>query len=129
MTPTLRVARPTLDFEPLRRFYCDGLGFEVLSSFVDHVGFDGWILGHPRAPYHLEFTRHPDVKGVRSPTHEHQLVFYLPDLAEWQVAVARMRAAGCAEVEAFNPWWRARGATFEDADAYRVVLFNAEWSR
>lgn len=129
MTPTLRVARPTLDFEPLRRFYCDGLGFAVLSSFADHAGFDGWIVGHPRAPYHLEFICHAQISAVRAPTHEHQLVFYLADESEWQAAVARMRAAGFADVEPFNPWWRERGASFEDADGYRVVLFNAEWNR
>jgi catechol 2,3-dioxygenase-like lactoylglutathione lyase family enzyme len=129
MTPTLRVARPTLDFEPLRRFYCDGLGFALLSSFVDHAGFDGWIVGHPRGAYHLEFTHHRDLSAVRAPTHEHQLVFYLADGAEWQAAVARMRAAGCADVEPFNPWWRAHGATFEDADGYRVVLVNGAWDK
>ena len=129
MTPILRVARPTLDFEPLRRFYCDGLGFALLSSFSDHDGFEGWIVGHPRAPYHLEFVRHAQVGAVRAPTHEHQLVLYLPDAADWQAALARMRAAGCAEVEPFNPWWRGRGATFEDADGYRVVLINGAWNK
>jgi catechol 2,3-dioxygenase-like lactoylglutathione lyase family enzyme len=129
MAPVLRIARPTRDFDALRRFYVDGLGFQLLASFADHAGFDGWILGHPRAPYHLEFTRHPAVQAVRAPTHEHQLVFYLPEPSEWQRAVERMRAAGCAEVKPFNPWWTGRGASFEDADGYRVVLFNAEWSK
>jgi catechol 2,3-dioxygenase-like lactoylglutathione lyase family enzyme len=128
MMPVLRIARPTCDFEPLRRFYGDGLGFQLLASFDDHTGFDGWILGHPQAAYHLEFTRHPAVQAVRAPTHEHQLVFYMPEHAQWQAAVARMQAAGCAEVEPFNPWWARGGASFEDADGYRVVLFNGEWT-
>src|SRR4030095_2031009 len=50
----LRVARPTDRLDEVERFYSVGLGLSVLDSFQDHEGFDGAMLGHPGAPYHLE---------------------------------------------------------------------------
>ena len=127
--PTLRVARPTDDLDALLPFYRDGLGFAVLARFADHAGFDGVMLGHPGTPYHLEFTRAHGHAAGRAPTRDNLLVFYLPDPAAWHAAVARMRTAGFAPVAAFNPYWDADGATFEDPDGYRVVLQRAAWER
>jgi hypothetical protein len=53
----LRVARPSDNLTQVVQFYRDGLGFEVLYEFNDHDGFDGIMLGHKGAAYHLEFTR------------------------------------------------------------------------
>lgn len=129
MIPVLRVARPSDDFAALRRFYIDGLGFAVLGRFEDHDGFDGLILGHPSAPWHLEFIhRHGETAG-RAPGPEHLLVLYLPEPAVFQAAVARMRVAGFAPVAAANPYWERAGATFEDPDGYRLVLQNTAWTR
>jgi catechol 2,3-dioxygenase-like lactoylglutathione lyase family enzyme len=52
----LRIARATNDLAEVIKFYRDGLGFEIVSSFEDHEGFDGVMLGHQGLPYHLEFT-------------------------------------------------------------------------
>ena len=41
----LRVARPTDDLAAVVEFYRTGLGFDLLSEFRDHDGFDGAILG------------------------------------------------------------------------------------
>ena len=126
-TPTLRIARPTDDIDALLPFYRDGLGLEVLAHFEDHAGFDGVMLGRPGAPYHFEFThQHGHVAG-RAPTRDNLVVFYLPERAEWQAAVARMRGAGFEPVPSWNPYWDVSGATFEDADGYRVVLQHARW--
>jgi catechol 2,3-dioxygenase-like lactoylglutathione lyase family enzyme len=125
----LRIVRPTLDFAPLLRFYCDGLGFGVLAQFAGHGGFDGLIVGSPHSPYHLEFTRHESLRNVRAPTHEHQLVLYLPDAAQCRAAVERMRAAGHAEVEPANRYWGEGGTSFEAPDGWRVVLFNGKWTK
>lgn len=127
--PVLRVARPTNDLAPLRRFYCDGLGFGVLSEFIDHAGFDGLIVGHPRAPYHLEFVREQGVTVPAAPTDEHLLVLYVPDASQWDAAVARMEEAGFPRVRPHNPWWARHGACFRDPDGYHVVLQNAPWGR
>jgi catechol 2,3-dioxygenase-like lactoylglutathione lyase family enzyme len=122
------VARPTDNLPALLRFYCDGLGLQQLASFAAHNGFDGVMLGHPRAPYHLEFTYQPGHGVGRAPTQDHLLVFYLPDHAEWHAAVQRMRAAGYLPVPAYNPYWDENGHTFEDPDGYRIVLQHAAWA-
>jgi catechol 2,3-dioxygenase-like lactoylglutathione lyase family enzyme len=126
-TAHLRVARPTDDLEAVVRFYRDGLGFEVLGGFTDHDGFDGVMLGHPGAGYHLEFTRKQGHPAGRAPTDDNLLVFYLPDRDEWLRAVGRLEAAGYGAVPAFNPYWNRAGRTFADPDGYRVVLQNANW--
>ncbi|ALW87164.1 glyoxalase [Hymenobacter sedentarius] len=127
--PTLRIARPTDDLAALLRFYCHGLGLQQLASFANHNGFDGVMLGSPQAPYHLEFTHRPGHRVGRAPTADHHLlVFYLPNLIEWQTAVDRMQAAGYAPVPSYNPYWDQHGRTFEDPDGYRVVLQMAAWT-
>lgn len=128
LPPILRVARPTDNLDALLPFYRDGLGFEVLSRFQGHDGFDGVMLGLQDAPYHLEFTRHHKHEAGRAPTQDNLLVLYLPDAAEWKAAVERMQLAGFPPVPAFNPYWDRSGLTFEDPDGYRVVLQNACWS-
>ncbi len=124
----LRVARPTDDLEGVVKFYRDGLGFTVLYEFKDHNGFDGVMLGHKGAAYHLEFTRREGHKAGKAPTEDNLLVFYLPDQAEWKRAVKRMECQGYKAIKAFNPYWDRQGKTFEDPDGYRVVLQNASWA-
>lgn len=126
-TAHLRVARPTDDLDAVVRFYRDGLGFSVLGDFRDHEGFDGVMLGHPGSAYHLEFTRKAGHRVGKAPTEDNLLVFYLPDRAEWERAVARLEAHGHQPVPAFNPYWDRRGKTFADPDSYRVVIQNAPW--
>jgi catechol 2,3-dioxygenase-like lactoylglutathione lyase family enzyme len=123
----LRVARPTDDLAPLLSFYRDGLGFDVLSEFEDHAGFDGVVLGRRGAGYHLEFTRKRGHKVGRAPTEDNLLVFYVPDGDEWGRVVARLEGLGYKPVKAFNPYWDKKGRTFEDPDGYRVVVQNASW--
>ena len=123
--PKLRIARPTDDAQALLRFYRDGLGLEVIGGFQDHAGFDGVFLGGRGWPYHLAFTTHRGHRAGRAPTQENLLVFYVPDAAEWQQVVDRMVSMGFAPVPPVNPYWEARGKTFEDPDGYRVVLERA----
>jgi catechol 2,3-dioxygenase-like lactoylglutathione lyase family enzyme len=78
--------------------------------------------------YHLELTAKRGHSVGRAPTLDNLLVFYVPDVEQWRVAVERMRSCGYEPVESFNPYWDRQGKTFEDADGYRVVLQNAEWS-
>jgi len=121
----LRVARPTDNLTNVVQFYRDGLGFEVLYEFNDHDGFDGIMLGHKGAAYHLEFTHKRGHTAGRAPTEDNLLVFYLTDEVEWQQAVQRLESRGYKPVKAFNPYWDNQGKTFEDPDGYRVVLQNA----
>lgn len=123
----LRVARPTGKLVEVVKFYKDGLGFEVLYQFTDHDGFDGVMLGHKDAPYHLEFTHETNHSSGKAPTQENLLVFYLPDREVWQRAVTRLEEHGYKPIKSFNPYWDQSGKTFEDPDGYRVVLQNASW--
>ena len=129
VTPTLRVARPTDRLSAVAEQYVEGLGLEVLGHFEDHDGFDGVILGHPKCPYHLEFTAQHGHQVGQAPTKDHLLVFYLPEQASWNRACERMLKAGFAEVASLNPYWDRHGRTFQDLDGYRVVLQNAAWDR
>ncbi|KAL7789008.1 Glyoxalase/Bleomycin resistance protein/Dihydroxybiphenyl dioxygenase [Trichoderma ceciliae] len=125
-TAILRVARPTDNIEALIPFYVDGLGFEVLGRFNQHEEFDGVLLGHSGAGYHLEFTTKNDHTVGRAPTLDNLLVFYLPRGDDFNEAVARMEKAGFSAVTSFNPYWDRCGKTYEDADGYRVVLASRE---
>jgi catechol 2,3-dioxygenase-like lactoylglutathione lyase family enzyme len=124
---TIRIARPTDNLDALLPFYRDGLGFRVLYEFGGHGKFDGVMLGHPEAPYHLEFTvAHGHIAG-RAPTEDNLLVFYLPQRNRFDAVYRRLRGAGFTPVPAFNPYWDDKGVTFEDPDGYRIVLQNASW--
>ena len=124
----LRIARPTDNIADVVKFYRDGLGFDVIGSFDNHDGFDGVMLGHDGAAYHLEFTRKAGHKAGRAPSKDNLLVFYVPNAEDWSRAVARLRERGYQSVPSFNPYWDKNGKTFEDPDGYRVVLENASGS-
>lgn len=124
----LRIARPTDNLAIITEMYIKGLGFKLLGEFKNHQGFDGAIIGHPEHSYHLEFTHHIGTRVGRAPTQDNLLVFYIPHAAQWDGACAQLIAAGFKEVPSYNPFWDIKGKTFEDADLYRVVLQNSEWS-
>jgi len=123
----LRIARPSRDLDATIRFYRDGLGLAVLSSFQGHEGFDGVMLGHQGDGYHLEFTRAADRRASKAPDEEDLLVFYLPEKSAWERAVARLAALGHEPVRSSNPYWDRQGRTFQDPDGHRVVLQRARW--
>lgn len=130
MQAHLRIARPTRSISALLPFYTTGLGFQVNGSFEQHAGFNGVMLGHSSLPYHLEFTEQEGHDPGRAPTQENLLVFYLPKKEEWRNCVEKMESAGFAPVKSYNPYWDAddQGKTFEDADGYRVVIWNGAWT-
>ena len=126
---TMRVVRPTDNLAAIAEMYAKGLGFDVLTEFEDHRGFDGVILGHPKQPYHIEFTSQRGHKVGKAPTRDHLLVVYVPDKNDWQAGCAQMISAGFREMPSYNPYWDLHGRTFEDIDGYRVVLQNAAWTK
>jgi catechol 2,3-dioxygenase-like lactoylglutathione lyase family enzyme len=127
MPAQLRIARPVSDLARSRRQYTEGLGLAVLGGFEDHAGFDGVMLGHPGAGWHLEFTfcRHHPLTPAS--TVDDLLVLYLPDGDDWAAACRRLDAAGFDVVGSFNPYWDRQGRTYADVDGYRVVLQHAAW--
>jgi hypothetical protein len=107
--------------------YCAGLSLQLLSSFEDHDGFDGVMIGMPGSYYHFEFTRHRVDPVKPTPTPEDLFVIYVPDPEDWNQACGQMKAAGFAQVSSFNPYWEISGRTFEDADGYRIVVERSGW--
>jgi catechol 2,3-dioxygenase-like lactoylglutathione lyase family enzyme len=125
--PHLRIARPVSDPDRMARLYCAGFGMSVVGSFRDHAGFDGVMVGAVGAYFHFEFTHCHDHPVKPSPTVEDLAVFYYPDESGWEASFASLHAAGFRQVESFNPYWEANGATFEDPDGYRIVLARGGW--
>ena len=127
-TAIMRVARPTDHLAEITQMYVEGLGFELLGEFKGHNGFDGSIIGHPKHPYHLEFTHHQGTKVGKAPTKDNLLVFYIPEKSTWLESVEKMKKSGFILVPAYNDYWDVAGQSFEDIDGYRVVLQNRAWS-
>ena len=125
--PQLRLARPSGDLDAATAFYTGGLGLRVLATFQDHAGIDGVILGHPRWPYHLEFTRRRRDPLLPTQTAEDLMVIYLPDDAAWMAAARRLRTFGAREIVNSYPYWHEKALTFADPDGNLVVLQNAAW--
>jgi hypothetical protein len=124
----LRVARPTDQLDAILKMYLDGLGLDILSSFQDHEGFDGVMLGKAGVGYHFEFTSHRGYLVGKAPTKDNLLVFYIPGREEWEARCKQMEAAGFKPVPSYNPYWDRSGRTFEDLDGYRVVIQHGDWS-
>jgi catechol 2,3-dioxygenase-like lactoylglutathione lyase family enzyme len=122
----VRVARPTRSLLELKKFYCEGIGLEVVGSFEGHAGYSGIMLGLPGNDYHLEFTEHEETQGAdyAPPGADNLLVLYIPERAAIEAIVARLAALGYAAVAPENPYWSERGTTIADPDGWRVVLMN-----
>ena len=108
--------------------YRRGLGLEILSSFEDHGGFDGVMLGNREGSWHFEFTQRRGHATEGKSSGEHLLVFYLADRESWIDGCRAMELAGFTKVGSENPYWERSGSTFEDLDGYRVVLQNSMWA-
>lgn len=122
----VRVARPTSRLQELKKFYCEGIGLEVIGSFEGHAGYSGIMLGLPGNDYHLEFTEHAAARGVAYPPPgaDNLLVLYIPDRAAIERIAARLAALGYEAVAPENSYWNERGLTIPDPDGWRVVLMN-----
>ena len=122
----VRVARPTRRLSELKKFYCEGIGLEVIGSFEGHAGYSGIMLGLPGNDHHLEFTEHEEAQDADyAPSGaDNLLVLYIPERAAIQRIAARLAAMGYAAVAPENPYWSERGTTIADPDGWRVVLMN-----
>ncbi|EMI40253.1 VOC family protein [Rhodopirellula sp. SWK7] len=123
----LRIARPTDRLDEVVAFYVTAVGFVELGRFTDHDGFDGVMVGHPAASYHLEFTHAHGHRAGDAPSMDNLLVFYLPDKSDWNAAIQRFESADIKPVQSFNPYWDVNGKTYEDPDGYRIVIQHAAW--
>ncbi len=123
----LRIARPTNRLDAIVEFYVGTLGFEQLGEFRDHDGFDGVMVGHSVAPYHLEFTQHKLDEHDWVPSQDHLLVFYIEDYSVWEHTTRKIESLGADHVVSQNPYWDRSGKTYEDPDGYRIVIQHGSW--
>jgi len=119
---SVRIARPTRSLAAVADFYSELVGLPQLSSFTDHDGFSGLIVGLPDQAHQLEFLRGPAGEPVPRPTAEDLLVLYLPSRGRDEI-IRRLTDAGRRPVAPRNPFWDRIGAVlFEDPDGYVLVL-------
>ncbi|MCL5030439.1 MAG: VOC family protein [Bacteroidetes bacterium] len=120
----VRIARPTDKLNEIKKFYGEGLGLPILSSFENHKGYSGVMFGLPGSEYHLEFTHHQNGSPCPAPTKDNLLVFYITDKKELENLAGRIFSMGYKSVEPENPYWEEKGVTIEDPDGWRIVLMN-----
>jgi catechol 2,3-dioxygenase-like lactoylglutathione lyase family enzyme len=122
----IRIARPTDKLDQVVAFYRDALGLSIIGHFEGHAGYSGVMLGIPGAQFHLEFTHADASSPCPAPSKDNLLVFYLPNAESYLSALQRMTQYRHSPTEPENPYWKAKGKTFEDPDGWRVVLYNGK---
>lgn len=118
---TLRVARHTGQLDQMVRFYTEVLGFGVLGSFQNHEGYDGVMLGHGQAGWHLEFTQSPR-KASHHFDKDDLLVFYPASLEEYYLVLERLQKYKIGQIMPENPYWIDNGIMIADPDKYKIVI-------
>lgn len=123
MTPRMRVAHPTNDIEQAITFWSRVVGFEILSHFENHDGYDGAILGYPNTQWELEVTRYVSEKPLPSPTDEDIIALYL-GRDEADDIIKRLLLAGHPQIKHPNPYWQGMGASVHtDPDGYTLIIY------
>ena len=122
-TLKMRVAHPTNDVERAVTFWSQVVGFEILSRFENHDGYDGATLGYPNAQWEIEVTHHSSGIPLPAPTDEDLIALYLGTDEADQI-INRLRLAGHPPVEHPNPYWQAMGASVHtDPDGYTLIIY------
>lgn len=116
-----RYARHTNDIEPLKKFYVDILGLEVLGCFENHQSYNGIFLGKKGLNWHLEFTESKE-KTDHTFDEDDILVFYPESKQEIEQIEKRIKANDIPIVEAQNPYWNENGTMISDPDGHKVVI-------
>lgn len=124
--PRMRVARPTFDLNRAITFWTQVVGFDLLSRFEDHEGYDGAIMGVPAASWELEVTKHSSGQPVPSPTEEDLIALYLPRVVATTITT-RLQSAGYQPYDHTNPYWKDMGASvFNDPDGYALIIYPTD---
>lgn len=118
---TFRFARHTNNLEPLKSFYCNVLGLEILGGFENHDGYDGVFIGKPDENWHLEFTKSTEIVEFNF-GEEDILVFYPNSKLEYELLLEKLQQHSVELIKAKNPYWNENGILFLDPDGYRIAL-------
>ncbi|MDJ0955840.1 MAG: VOC family protein [Arenicellales bacterium] len=118
----IRIAKPTDNWDAVLDFYKNGVGLRQLSSFEDHDGYDGVMLGLPDESVHLEIIRHKNGLAAPAPTRDNLIVFYFSNHDDIEKLSARLNRHGYNPVQPANPYWAGRAVCFEDPDGWGLVL-------
>ena len=118
---TFRFARHTNNLEPLKSFYCNVLGLEILGGFENHAGYDGVFIGKPNENWHLEFTKSDEIVDFNF-GEEDILVFYPNSKLEYEILLEKLQHHSIEVIQAKNPYWNENGILFLDPDGYRIAI-------
>jgi len=118
---TFRFARHTNNLEPLKSFYCNVLGLEVLGGFENHDGYDGVFIGKTDENWHLEFTKSSE-KVTFNFGEEDILVFYPNSKLEYDVLLEKIKNHSIELTTSKNPYWNENSLLFLDPDGYRIAI-------
>lgn len=122
-----RIVRPTDKFQTIIDFYQTGVGLQMISSFSDHDGYNGVMLGLPGYPYHLEIIERIGGDANINPNEDNLLVFYFEDSSAITEIEQRLNSMGYPTLPAKNPWWNDHNAVYiEDADRWGIILYPLE---
>lgn len=117
----LRVARHCINLDDMQHFYGHLLGFSVLGTFQNHLGYDGLFLGLDGAPWHLEFTRSSEPPQHQS-DEDDLLVLFWDDQQKVDRILEKFKQEKIRPVRAKNPYWDDKASIYKDPEGYRVAV-------
>ncbi len=122
---TFRFARHTNNLEPIKSFYCNVLGLEILGGFENHEGYDGVFIGKSDENWHLEFTKSDEWVAFNF-GEEDILVFYPNSKLEYEILLEKLQHHSIEVIQAKNPYWNENGILFLDPDGYRIAISHVK---
>lgn len=124
----VRLARPSRSLIAAERFWCSGVGLDVLWRTGPEAqgGHALLVVGSPDARWHLELVEDPHAVAQNPPGPEDLLVLYRGQPLEPD-QLQRLEHAGGHRVPARNPYWDEHGITIQDPDGYLIVLSHRTW--
>lgn len=120
-----RAARHSQNIQKLTDFYTKILGFEILSCFENHSGYNGVFVGCKTENWHLEFTENGE-DCQTSFDNDDALVFYY-NSDQYLKVLEQITKYELALVEPKNPYWRKNGICIQDPDGCNVILCRLEF--
>lgn len=100
---TFRFARHTNNLEQIKSFYIDVLGFQLLSGFENHNGYDGIFIGRANENWHLEFTKSEEIVHFNF-NDDDIIVFYPKNKIDFDLIMNKIQSQNIDFIKAKNPY-------------------------